>query len=187
MKLLVLLLATLLAAVPLVSRQEAAPALPVVVFLLRHAEALPSSAAERDPALAEAGEARARTLARLLGAAGVTHLFASEYARTQATLAPLAAETGLAVAVVPASAAERQIAELRALPAGSVAVVAGHSNTVPGLARALAGETMRALVDEPGHGLVLPHEAHDRIAQVILPADPEAGAATRMIELRYGD
>jgi phosphohistidine phosphatase SixA len=182
---------TLLAAVPLLAlAQEPAPAppsapaadAPTVVFVLRHAEALPSSAAEPDPALAEAGAARARTLARLLSEAGATHLFASEFSRTQATLAPLAAATGLAVEVVPAGDAARQVAALRALPPGSVAVVAGHSNTVSVLVAKLGGE-MRDLVDDARYGAMLPHEAHDRIAEVVLPA----AGPPRTIELRYGD
>jgi broad specificity phosphatase PhoE len=162
--------------------QEDAPEPPVLVVVLRHAEAESSTAGERDPELSEAGAERAAVLARLLGEAGVTHLFASEYQRTQATLAPLADALELEVVVVPARDSAAQVASLRALPPGAVAVVAGHSNTVPTLARELGGE-MRDLVEQPGHGTVLPHEAYDRIAQVVLPA---GGGAGRMIELRYG-
>lgn len=184
MKILATLLA-LLASVPLVlAHQDSAPPEPTVVFLLRHAEALPKSASERDPALAEAGEKRAATLAKLLGSAGATHLFASEYVRTQSTLAPLAEATGLEVTVVPAGKPDRQLQLLRDLPAGSIAVVAGHSNTVPALAGSL-GVEMSGLVDQPPYGRILPHEAYDRIAQVVLPAGEDA--AVKLIELAYGD
>ncbi|MFY0534577.1 histidine phosphatase family protein [Nannocystis pusilla] len=57
-----------------------------------------------DPSLSPAGEARAKALAELLGHAGVTHLFASEYRRTQATLRPLADAAGLQITVLPAAA-----------------------------------------------------------------------------------
>jgi len=176
---------TLLASLVLLvgaAQVQDAPKQPVVVFLVRHAEAQPSTSTERDPALTAEGRVRAAALARLLGEAGVTHLFASELQRTQATLAPLAEALDLDVVVVPARDSAEQLAALRALPAGSVAVVAGHSNTVPGLARGL-GQEMRDLVEQPGQGAVLPHEAYDRIAQVILPTE---GGAARTIELRYG-
>ncbi|HJS70263.1 MAG TPA: hypothetical protein VJ744_05600, partial [Gaiellaceae bacterium] len=62
----------------------------------------------------------------------------------------------------------------------SVAVVAGHSNTVPALAKELGCE-LPGLVLEPGYGEVLAHDSHDRIAQVILPAD----GAPKLVELRY--
>jgi phosphohistidine phosphatase SixA len=165
---------------------QEAPEPPVVVFLLRHAEARPTTPSDQDPALTPEGEARAAALARLLGEAGVTHLFASELARTQATLAPLAAKLGLQAVVVPARDTADQVAALRALAPGSVAVVAGHSNTIPALARAL-GPEMGGLTAEPGRAAVLPHAAYDRIAEVILPSGSAAGAgAVRMIELRYG-
>jgi len=164
--------------------QDAAePAPPTVVFLLRHAEADGGTQGDRDPALAEAGTERARELARLLGVAGVTHLFASEYQRTQLTLAPLAEALEHEVVVLSARDADAQIAALRELPAGSVAVVAGHSNTVPQLAAKL-GVTMRDTVEQQGYGTVLPHDAYDRIAEVILPA---GGAPARLVELRYGE
>jgi phosphohistidine phosphatase SixA len=118
---------------------QPAPQKPVAVFLLRHAETAAPTGGGGDPELSEPGKARAQQLARLLGKAGVTHLFASEYARTQATLAPLAGALGLKVETVPAGESARQVAALRALPPGSVAVVAGHSNTVPALVEALGG------------------------------------------------
>lgn len=119
---------------------------PVVVVVVRHAEKAQDGG--DDPPLSAAGEARAERLARLLGASGVTHLFASEYRRTAATLAPLAQARGLEVAERPAREGERLLAELRALPAGSVAVVAGHSNTVPALVRALCGAGPEGLRDD---------------------------------------
>ena len=165
--------------------QEAQPAprKPVAVFLLRHAETAAPTGAGADPKLSEQGEERAQDLARLLGKAGVTHLYASEYARAQATLAPLAGALGLAVETVPAAERERQVDLLRGLPPGSVAVVAGHSNTVPALARGLGGE-LRELVEQPGQAPAFEHGSYDRLVLLTLPGD---GGAPQTIELRYGD
>src|ERR1035437_1169744 len=73
---------------------------PAVVILVRHAER--DGAMADDPVLTPAGRLRAAELARVVAtwkAAGATvkALFASEAKRTQQTLAPLAAATGVAV------------------------------------------------------------------------------------------
>ena len=98
------------------------------VFVLRHAE---KGGEGKDPQLSPAGRARAQRLALVLGDLPVTHTFASEYQRTIETVTPLATAAELEVTSVPA----RQLADLMTtldeLPAGSIAVVAGHSNTVP--------------------------------------------------------
>jgi phosphohistidine phosphatase SixA len=141
------------------------------VVIVRHAEK--DSAGGEDPALSAPGEARARDLARLLGASGVTHLFASEYRRTEETLAPLAAGTGLTVAERPARESERLLEELRGLPAGSLAVVAGHSNTLPGLVRGLAGRGPETIGDDE----------YDRLFVVT----HGSGCEPALLELRYGD
>ncbi|MCA8954959.1 MAG: histidine phosphatase family protein [Planctomycetes bacterium] len=114
-----------------------APLPPVTILFVRHAETAADTRTGADPELSAAGAVRARALDHLLQKSAVTHLFATEYRRTQATLAPLAKRTGLKTTVLPARAVERQLAALRALPAGSVAVVAGHSNTVPQMVAAL--------------------------------------------------
>ena len=163
--------------------EKSAPRKPVAVFLLRHAEAAAPTGGGADPELSEQGEERARALARLLGKAGVTHLYATEYARAQATLAPLAGALGLAVETVPAAEGGRQVDLLRGLPPGSVAVVAGHSNTVPALARGLGGE-LRELVEQPGQAPAFDHGSYDRLVLLTLPGD---GATPQTIELRYGD
>ena len=155
---------------------------PVTVILLRHAEPTPGS--EPDPELSEAGQARARALARLLGKSGVTHLFASTYKRTENTLLPLSEATGLAITRIDPRESERQLSALEGLPAGSVAVVAGHSNTVPALAQALGG-SIDELTQDPRHGALLGHDEFDRI--FVITMTDLAGCATKTLELRYGD
>jgi phosphohistidine phosphatase SixA len=156
-----------------------------VVILVRHTEK--GTDDPKDPSLSAAGVKRAEALARMLSEAGVTHLFASEYRRTRDTLAPLASRLGLEVREVPAGNPEEQVAAIRGLPAGSVAVVAGHSNTVPDLAGLLGGE-VSGLVDT-GHGPMIDDDSHDRMFLLILPTGGPAGTIERAqtVELRYGD
>jgi hypothetical protein len=130
--------------------------------------------------------ARAAELARVLGGTHVTHLFASEFKRTQQTLQPLAERTGVQVRVVPAGDAAAQIDALRQLPAGSTAVVAGHSNTIPALVEKLGGSIEH--LEETPRGRMLADAEHDRLFLVVLPA-PGARAETApraCVELRYG-
>ena len=152
-------------------RGEVALRAPVHVFLVRHAEK--ERDGTPDPGLTDAGRKRAEELARVLGSAGVTRLYASEFRRTRDTLGPLAEATELNVETIPAGAPDRLTAALRALGGGSVAVVAGHSNTVPALMRALGGD--------PGIDQ-LPEDAYDRLFLVTLPDRGRPKA----LELRYG-
>ena len=134
--------------------------------------------------MSEAGTARATELARVLGALAVTHLFANAYRRTQLTLQPLAAARKVAVETYDARDLEKLAAQLRGLPAGSVAVVAGHSNTTPALAQLLGG-TLSGL-DEKGQ---LPDDEYDRLVVQTLVAcvEQDEQRAVATLELRYGN
>jgi phosphohistidine phosphatase SixA len=134
---------------------EAEPAAPVRIVLVRHAE-------NTGDALTEAGWRRAENLAAMFEHSGVTHLYASDRMRSQETLQPLAERTGLAVDVLPAADHAGWITALEGLPAGALAVVAGHSNTVPAMVRDLGGSVDR--LDETGN---LPHHTYDRIFLVV--------------------
>lgn len=109
----------------------AAGSFPRTLLLVRHAERADEPG--EDPPLSDAGQARAKRLAAALAGAGVTHLFATEFVRTQRTLQPLAERTHLEVRPIPARRAAALLQALSSLPQGAVAVVAGHSNTVPPL------------------------------------------------------
>lgn len=162
----------------------AAPVQPVTVLLVRHAEKDPQGD-PKDPGLSDVGRKRAEALADLCAASGVTHLFASEFRRTRETLAPLAGRLGLEVRVVPAGQPAELVRAIEALPAGSVVLVAGHSNTVPDLAARLGGE-LHGLVTS-GAGRMLPDDAYDRLAVVTRPAaDARSAVAVSTLELRYG-
>ena len=86
--------------------------------------------------------------------------------------APLAAATGLPVTVVLARDVDELVAKLRALPAGSRAVVASHSNLVDEIVQKLSGVRMGALSDAD----------YDRLVVVTLLRDGKGEA----VVLRYG-
>jgi broad specificity phosphatase PhoE len=123
----------------------AAQAAPVTVFVVRHAEKGPDNP---DPALTEAGSARARALAHALGDAGVTAVFVTEFRRTQETAAPLAARLGLAPERLDGRDVAGLVARIRALPAGARAVVVSHSNLVPVIVERLTGVPVDPLTDD---------------------------------------
>lgn len=155
------------------------------VILVRHAETAADTNTTRDPELSEPGQERADALAMLFAAAGVTHLFASEYKRTQATLVGLSGSSELAIKIISARDPKAQVAAIEALPPGSVAVIAGHSNTTPSLVEALGGsfELHPDAPEAPDGAPRLLHDEHGRIFVITGPS--AAGPATATLELRY--
>lgn len=133
-----LLLALVLAAPIAASAQE-----PTVVILVRHAEKVVPDPPDRDPALTEAGHARAGALARALAGAGVDAVITSQWQRTRMTAAPLAQALGLTPEVISTSGAQAQpeaVADaIRARHLGKTVLVVGHSNGIPATIRALGG------------------------------------------------
>lgn len=182
-----LLALPLLAALSLIGvaqEPEAKPVDPVTVILVRHAETAgdTSGGGNANPGLSEEGKARAAKLAKLFGNAGVTHAFASEFNRTQETVAPLGKAAGVETVSISARDAEAQLKALRGLAPGSVAVVCGHSNTIPAFAKELGADPQR-LEDHPRYGGLIPHSDYGRIYVVTLPG--VKGAQSHGIELNY--
>ena len=173
-----------LVAIPTSGGTEPSPATKVV-FLVRHAEKATDD--PTDPSLTAAGTRRADLLASMLAATGVTGLYSTEYRRTRDTLMPLAAAVGLEVTVVPAREMDRQVRILRDLPAGSVVVVAGHSNTIPALVRALGGDLQGTT--PTSHGEMLGDDEHDRLFAVVSRVGRKGGGGSgvQTLELRYGE
>lgn len=88
---------------------------------------------------------RAARISKLLAKAPITRLVATDYQRTQQTLAPLAQRRSLPVDIVPAAHTEELIRELRDAPAGSLTVAASHANVIPNVVAALGGGKLRDL------------------------------------------
>lgn len=159
---------TLLIALAMPAAPAATPRDATVVVVVRHAEKATDD--PRDPTLTAAGEARAQALARRLEPTGLDVVYATQYRRTQLTAAPAAAQAGHDVTVRPVDAANAATygadlaLALRALPAGSTALVVGHSNTVPGIVAALSGEAAPEMLETE----------YDRYTVIVLDADGKA-------------
>lgn len=126
---------------------------PVTVHLVRHAEKqAPEPGAEpaRDPSLSEKGRRRAEMLVPALAGVTLGAVFATQWKRTQETVAPVAAARGLTVETVDADDIDGLVARIRAHAGGAV-LVAGHSNTVPAIATAL-GLAEKLALDESDYG-----------------------------------
>ena len=152
----------------------AAPAAPpaLTVYLVRHAEkALAPGLA--DPPLTAAGQARAQALARTLRRARPAALFTTNTQRTRATLAPLAAATGLVPRRYDAHQPQALADTLRRAYAGRAVVVVGHSNTLLPLITAL------------GAPLPLPAIGDDQYRYLFEVRVPAQGPATVRVR-HYG-
>jgi hypothetical protein len=104
------------------------------IFVVRHAEK--ASSTDPDTALAMQGEDRALALARLLR-----------------NVEPLVEQKGLTTTVVPADKTPDLLVALKALPKDGVAVVAGHSDTIPAILKGL-GVTAKIDIKDDQYGRV---------------------------------
>lgn len=124
----------------------------VAYVVVRHAEKATDD--PRDPALSDAGRARARLLATRLRSRDVVAAYATDYRRTRDTALPTAVAHDVSItsydADAPADAFARRLR--RSHDHGTVLVV-GHSNTVPGIVSALCGCAV-APIDESDYGNV---------------------------------
>lgn len=176
------LLTTLVAWAPAQERGSERPPdglfYPRTIVLVRHAEKAADD--PRDPTLSEAGQERAQRLADLFAASDVTHLYATEYKRTQQTLLPLARAAGHEVSIVPARDARALLSALDSVPRNAVAVVAGHSNTIPALVTELAKGSRT--VQQAPESLKLDESTYERLF-VVTQWGP--GKASTLLELAY--
>ena len=112
------------------------------ILLVRHAEKA-TDANEASVPLSEAGTARAARLAEMLRSAGVTAVYATDTVRARRTAEPLAKAAGLEVRIYAPKDADGKSAprilldRLKKDEPRGVALVVGHSNTVPEILTAL--------------------------------------------------
>ena len=112
---------------------------PTLLILVRHAE---KTAGGPDPSLSPEGQDRAAALAHVLADVEIDALYSSQFQRTRLTLQPLSDRIKVAIVTDQISDGVESWAagfakRLVAVHRGRTVVVAGHSNTVPVLARAL--------------------------------------------------
>lgn len=109
-------------------------------ILIRHADVTPGGGS--DPPLNAAGVARANELRHVLGDARIKAIFVSQFQRTQRTAKPLAADLGITPAIVDVAGA---LAAIRELPTKGVALVVGHTTTLPEISAGLGGPAIGAV------------------------------------------
>ena len=129
------------------------------IYLVRHAEKQKDGP---DPALTAAGEARAAELAHVLRNARIDAVFATGYARTQLTAAPVAAVFGLAVKTYPAGDAQSLAERIMTRHTGQQVLVVGHSNALGRIAAQLGIAGMGDLNEDQYDRLFVIHRFGER-------------------------
>lgn len=141
----------------------------VTLILVRHGDR--DQGSDPDEPLNALGQARAEELARVLGDSGVTQVFVTQLKRTGQTAAPLVAKTKAKLRVLPAEDLPALDRELRALPAGSVALVVSH------------GGRLEPLLEGFGHKVkAIAREEYDRMYWMTLVEGKSVG----LTQVRYG-
>lgn len=143
-----------------------------IVILVRHAELQSAAMAEpKHVPLSEAGEARAKRLASMLKDSGIGAIYVTDFVRTNKTAEPLAREINKQVTVVPKGDPKELLERIRKNNDGQTVLLVGHSDTLPGLLKAL------------GHPADIKIEPQDygNIFVVI----PKSDGAPTFLRLRY--
>jgi len=107
---------------------------PTFIYLVRHAEKQKT----KDPDLSEVGLKRVAALTSFFEKIHLDGIYATQYKRTQQTVAPMAKARGMQVEVRDAGDS-KGFAELARKSPGKTLLVAGHSNTVPVMIAELGG------------------------------------------------
>ena len=93
---------------------------------------------EDDPDLTSEGFKRAEALALAMSDIEAGAVYSSQYKRTRQTIAPLSKAWSVEAVIISADDPEKQIDALFKNHCGENVVIAGHSNTLPGLIDLLA-------------------------------------------------
>ncbi|HTB90749.1 MAG TPA: histidine phosphatase family protein [Steroidobacteraceae bacterium] len=143
-----------------------------VVIVIRHAEK--ESISTPDPALSEAGQARAALLVRMFGetqAAGrLDAIYTSSALRNRMTAAPLAARLGIVPVVAPSDDPKGLARRIMRENSGKRVMVIGHTNTVPEIVAALSGRSDIPQIDEKEYGtmyiVTVPRVGHPNLLRL---------------------
>jgi len=125
----------------MISGQSREGGKPTTVYLVRHAEKIePGMTADTDPSLSADGRVRAEKLAGLLSGCSISAVYTTPFKRTTETAQAVVEKSkieGSPIAVSPREMASL-LDQIRKASSKNHLVV-GHSNTIPAIARALAG------------------------------------------------
>jgi broad specificity phosphatase PhoE len=146
---------------------------PKTIILVRHAEKMVVPSENKDPDLSVQGEARAKEIARMFGASGITAIYATQFKRTRQTVKPLAERLRLPVTVVEAKKTSDLVSQIRARGGGETVFIAGHNNTVPEIIAALGGPSFP----------IIPETDFDNLYILTIQAD----GVTKLVKLKFGN
>jgi broad specificity phosphatase PhoE len=142
------------------------------VILVRHADLADAGGLDAKAVpLSSAGQARAEQLAKMLERSGVTAVYATDFLRTRATGEPTAKLLKHEVSVVSQDNPQDFVARLRKEHGGDVVLIVGHTDTVPGIIKAL-GVADEVKIDKTDFGNVF-------------IVTPKADSVPVLLRLRY--
>jgi len=141
------------------------------VIIVRHAEKNiePNNP---DPDLSPAGQARAQEIARIFGDSRVQAIYATQFKRTQQTVAPLSARVGVPVITVDAKQSTELVRRILSNNRGQTVFIAGHNNTVPEIVNILSGENFS----------IIPESEYDNMFIVTMYRFGKA----KVLKVKYG-
>jgi len=121
------------------------------LYLIRHAEK--ELDGSRDPVLTEVGKNRAAQLAKWFQSKGLKDIWSSDYHRTRDTVKPLLAKTGLQLSIYDPGDQAVLVKQLK--DRQQTALIVGHSNTIPELARLLCNCTITDMEETEHNRLIV--------------------------------
>lgn len=121
------------------------------IIVVRHAEkevVTGDAMMKSDPPLSAEGKTRAENLVSALKEFNPVAVFSTNYERTKATVSPLSKKIGVEIQMYDPRNQQAFAEKLKTME-GSTIVVAGHSNSAPGLVNLLIGDNAKyANLDE---------------------------------------
>ena len=131
------------------------------IFLVRHAEK--QADGSHDPKLTETGKKRSMQLANWFEDENIREIWSSNYRRTRNTAAPLLSRLGLELDIYDPGDQVSLAAKL--LERQNTALIVGHSNTIPELARLICHCLINDM-DESEHDRLIVMSVTDAETQV---------------------
>ena len=132
----------------------AATAQDKLVILVRHGEkAVLESEDNPDPELSDAGKQRAERLVKTVGKYRPGAFYSTNFRRTRDTITPFARKRHKDIKIYDAKDPKALLDQIMASKTKRF-VVAGHSNTIPGLANLLGGKELFKNLNESEFGAI---------------------------------
>ena len=125
-----------------------------LIILVRHAEkAVLESDANPDPELSDAGKLRAERFKKIIGKYRPGAFYSTDYRRTRETILPLAQKRHKQIKIYDPQNPRALFNEIMASKTKRF-VVAGHSNTIPGLANLIGEKELFRNLNESEFGAI---------------------------------